>query len=214
MKILLLDDHPLFRKGIAQTLLDAGVAQEVAEANTAAQALALLGGQPDFDCLFLDLDLPDMSGVDLLAELQARRIPVPAIILSANESAAVVNHCLHAGACGYLTKAAAADEILEALRALERAERYLARALRQPLSQFRDEQAEKAALPVPCLTRRQHQVLERLARGESNHHIAAALNISESTVKGHVSTLLALLGADNRTQCVNNARQLALLGRG
>ncbi len=211
VKILLLDDHPLFRKGIVQTLHDIDASHVVVEANTAEQALGMLKAETDIDGVFLDLTLPDMSGFDFLAELREQRIPVPVIILSADETPEVVDRGLRAGASGYLTKAVAGEEIAAALHALESTGSYVSRSLKQPLNHYRAEQIEVNGLLDTTLTRRQRQVLELLAQGLSNLQIATALNISESTVKGHASTLFSIFNADNRTQCVNEARKYHLL---
>ncbi len=211
VKILLLDDHPLFRKGIAQTLRDLDPSHRVVEANTAEQALEMLKVEPGIDGVFLDLTLSDMSGFDFLSELREQRIPVPVIILSANEAPEIVDRGLRAGASGYLTKAVAGEEIAAALRALESTGSYISCSLRQPLNHYRAEQSEVNGLLGTALTRRQRQVLALLAQGLSNLQIASTLKISESTVKGHVSTLFSIFNADNRTQCVNEARKYHLL---
>ncbi len=206
MKILLLDDHPLFRRGIAQALQDLSPGPEVVEADRAGAALSLLAVTPDFDCLFLDLDLPDLDGLQFLSELRHRRIAVPVIVLSANDQAAMVDRCLRAGAAGYLSKATAGGEIAAALAALEQGGHYVGQGLRRALDQYRAGLSHGAGV-ARSLTRRQRQVLQHLAEGLSNQEIAERIGISESTVKGHVSTLLVLFGAENRTQCARAARR-------
>ena len=210
MKILLLDDHPLFRRGIIQALQDLSPSPEVVESDRAGTALSLLAESPDFDCLFLDLDLPDLDGLQFLSELRRSRIAVPVIILSANDQAAMVDRCLRAGAAGYLSKATAGGEIAAALAALEQGGHYVGRCLRRPLDQYRAGLSHGAAI-ARTLTRRQRQVLRHVAEGLSNQEIAARIGITESTVKGHVSTLLVLFGAENRTQCARAAREEGLL---
>ncbi len=209
MKILLVDDHPLFRKGMVETMVGMPFGVETLEARSAQEALVLLGDHADIDYLFLDLQLPDMDGLTFLGELEARALAVPVVVLSADDGVRRVDRCLRAGAQGYLSKSALADEIAEALTAMETVGYYVERALRGPLRDYRRGMTVDQWLGTR-LTRRQQQVLECLAEGMSNRDIAQALDISVSTVKGHVATLFALLDAGSRTQCISLARKKGL----
>ncbi len=208
MTLLLLDDHPLFRKGIAQTILDLDASYRILEANSAQQAFTLIRDHTDIECIFLDLKLPDMDGTYFLSELKRFKCPIPVIVLSANEDPAIIDLCLHSGACGYLTKAATGQEISSALKSLQTSEPYISHSLQSTFRHYQNK--TQATCPIP-LTRRQRQVLFLLSDGLSNYEIAHSLNISESTVKGHISTLFAILNTNNRTQCINEARRQHLV---
>ena len=156
------------------------------------------------------MQLPGLNGIEFLGELRARRVPVPVVILSALESPAIIHRALSAGASGYISKTAPRDELVRGLRAIARAGHYVSPTLRRPLDNFR-----AGIGPVEgggiTLTRRQRQILDLLASGRSNLDIAGRLSIAESTVKGHLATLYALLNAETRTACVAEARRMGLL---
>lgn len=213
MKILVVDDHPLFLSGIRTVLEGLADAVTILEAGSAEAAFAHLERAPDIDFLCLDVQLPGMDGIEFLEELRRRRVPVPVLILSAQESPAVVDRALKAGANGYVSKHATRDELALGLTTIARTGRYLSTALRRPLDDFRAG-IRRAGPGAVKLTRRQRQVLALLAEGLANPAIAARLGIAESTVKGHLVALYATLDAETRTACVARARELGLLETG
>jgi len=210
MNVLLLDDHPLFRKGIAQVLIDLGVASKLFESTLAEEALFLLEEQPDIDCIFLDLQLPDMDGLDFLVELSKRQFSTPVLVLSGNTEPACIDYALQAGASAYLDKSTLGDEIAEAVEVIKQGGCYVARSLRRSLDNYRADPAN-GVQPIVHLTHRQQQILQCLCDGYSNQKIAEILRITESTVKGHVSTLFTIFDVDNRTQCLNAAKRHHIL---
>lgn len=210
MKILLIDDHPLFIAGIRGVLQALGPDVEIHDAGTAERALAVLDLQHDFDYLCLDLQLPDSDGFELLAELTRRRLPVPVLIMSANESPDIVHRALKSGASGYLSKTSPVEEIRQAFAELERKGHYVSPRLRQPLDAFRAG-IERIVDGRVALSARQREVLRLLGDGLNNRDIASRLGVSLSTVKWHVSILFALLDTENRTACALAARRLGLL---
>ncbi len=212
MDILLIDDHPLFRKGTAQVLLDLGIASTIHEAGLAREALELLEREREIACIFLDLQLPDMDGLGFMAELAARNIATPVLVLSGNTEPAGIDYILKAGASAYLDKSSVAEEVSEAVACALRGGHYLGRNLRHRLDDYRAVLID-GGRPVVHLTRRQRQVLQCLCDGLTNQQIASTLRIAESTVKGHVSTLFGLLSVDNRTQCIKAAQDHHLLRR-
>ena len=210
MKILLVDDHPLFLAGIRHVL--AGLADQVTilEAGSAETAFECLDAHPDLDWICLDLQLPGLDGFDFLAELKTRRITTPIVILSANDSPSVVHRALRAGASGYLSKSTPMYEIRAAFDALEHRGHYVSSSLRAELDNFRAGIADPRSGGI-ALTRRQRQVLKLVAEGRSNNAIADQLGVAESTVKGHVSTLFSIFDVDNRTGCVREASRLGFV---
>ncbi len=209
-KVLLLDDHPLFRKGIAQVLVDAGIASSVIESTLAEEAFRSLDNESDIDFIFLDLQLPDMDGQSFLEELALRHIAVPVLILTGNTEPECINRALLAGASAYLDKSTLGDEISEAIKVVDGGGCYVGKALRRLLDNYRAGQEGSGQSSIH-LTLRQRQVLQCLNVGLSNQKIAEDLKIAESTVKGHVSTLFSIFNVDNRVQCINAAKRHKLL---
>ena len=210
MKVLVVDDHPLFLSGIRGVL--EGLADEVCvlEAGSAEDAIAHIERAPDIDFICLDLQLPGLNGIEFLDELRKRRVPAPVVILSALESPGIIHRALKAGANGYISKSTARDELVTGLEAIARSGHYVSPMLRRPLDSFRAGIGPAGEGGVN-LTRRQRQILDLLACGLSNPEIASQLNIAESTVKGHLATLYELLNAETRTACLAEARRLGLL---
>jgi len=206
MKILIIDDHPLLVAGVRDVLssLDADI--DCLDAGNAAEALARVHAESDIDAVCLDLNLPDEQGLVLLERIRATRDDLPILVFSAIADPQVVERALEAGAAGYVVKSSSRGELVEAFEVFLATGRYVSPALRQALESYRSETAR-----APRLTRRQREVLLLMARGLSNQEIAAELALVESTVKGHVSCLLDLMGAGNRTACVQQAFRFGLL---
>lgn len=209
MKILIVEDHPLMLSGVRDVITDAwpdAACDGVASAEDALRAIAQAG---DYALVCVDLQLPDLDGVELIRRVRGGQPSLPVVVLSANEHPRSVQQALDAGAQGYLVKSLARDAMIDALREFRSTGNYLPPALREILA--RHGTARAALRGAPRLTRRQRDVLALLALGLGNQAIAARLALTESTVKGHVSSLLDLFGADNRTACVRHARELGLL---
>lgn len=205
-RLVIADDHPLFRDALrlaaSQTVADG----EIAEADSFDSLCATLRATPDVDLVLLDLNMPGMHGFSGLLYLRAEFAAVPVVVVSANEKPRVVRRALDLGAVGYIPKSAAAGEIRNALRALLAGETWWPATL-DPRGTRSDGDTELAAL-LNRLTPQQSRVLMLLSEGLLNKQIAHAMLVSEATVKAHVSAILQKLGVDNRTQAVILARQL------
>ncbi len=211
VKVLVVDDHPLMLRGVQDVVAEAwphAACDGVQHAEAALHAVAASDG---YDLVCVDLNLPDLEGTELIRRLRCLRPILPIIVLSAIEHAPSVQKAFDAGAQGYLIKSLARDELVSGLRQFLVRGHYLPPSLREALARHRAESDRALARDVPRLTRRQIDVLHLMALGLGNHDIALRLSLSESTVKGHVSCLLDLLGAENRTACVLNARAFGLL---
>jgi DNA-binding NarL/FixJ family response regulator len=206
-RLVIADDHPLFRDAlrlaVAQTVADA----ETIEADSFDSLCARLRAAGDIDLVLLDLNMPGMHGFSGLLYLRTEFAAVPVVVVSANEKASVMRRALDLGAVGYIPKSAAAAEIRSALRALLAGESWLPASL--PPRGPDDDGAALAAL-LNRLTPQQSRVLMLLSDGLLNKQIAHAMQVSEATVKAHVSAILQKLGVDNRTQAVIVARRLAV----
>jgi len=206
-RIVIADDHPLFRDALRLAVSQTVVDGDIAEADSFDSLCTRLKSASDVDLVLLDLNMPGMHGLSGLLYLRAEFAAVPIAVISANENPRVVRRALELGAVGYIPKSAAATEIREALSALLAGGTWLPAILDARQSGNSDESALAALLN--SLTPQQSRVLMLLSDGLLNKQIAHAMQVSEATIKAHVSAILHKLGVDNRTQAVIVARQLA-----
>jgi DNA-binding NarL/FixJ family response regulator len=206
-RIVIADDHPLFRDALRLAVSQTVVDGDIAEADSFDSLCARLKAAPDADLVLLDLNMPGMHGLSGLLYLRAEFAAVPIAVISANENPRVVRRALDLGAVGYIPKSAAAAEIREALSALLAGETWMPAVLDSRHPGNADESTLAALLNT--LTPQQSRVLMLLSDGLLNKQIAHAMQVSEATIKAHVSAILHKLGVDNRTQAVILARQLA-----
>jgi len=193
MHILVADDHGLFRDGV-RSLLAQYDEFVISCAVGLLEAENLLERHEDIRLVMIDLKMPGMKGASTVRNLAGRFPAMKLLVVSAEESAAVMQNCIQAGAAGYLPKSAAAQEMIQAIR------QVLDGSIWIPLQALN---AESASLTV-----RQEQILAHLAQGRTNRDIAAALSLREGTVKQYVSELLYLLNVSNRTQAGIKAREI------
>lgn len=206
IRILIADDHPVVRDGLAAILStqpDFEVVGEAATGREVVQQVAAL--QPEV--LLLDLEMPELDGVEALKQLQAANAQVRAIIFTAFDTDERILGAVQAGAQGYLLKGAPREELFNAVRVV-----HAGGSLLQPVVASKLLQRVRQPEPeVEALTPREQEVLELMARGLQNKEIAAALAISQRTVKFHVSSIMGKLGAGNRTEAVAMAAQQGLV---
>jgi DNA-binding NarL/FixJ family response regulator len=212
VKILVADDHALFRDGLRYVLARLDDDVEFLEAKNCAEALALVGSRSDLDLVLLDLAMPGMDGLAGLRALRARGPAVPVVILSASEEPADVRRALDGGAMGFIPKSSTSSVMLSALRLVLSGGVYLPPAFLE-----RNHGGKMPIAPSSVealgLTSRQHDVLRLLGQGQSNKEIARVLGLAEGTVKLHISAILRVLGVHNRTGAVvAAARLLGLAG--
>ena len=193
--VLIVDDHPVVRQGL-RVLLEVQDGIEVAgEAGDGATALAL-AGEREPDVILLDLKLPGMDGIAVLGELKARHDQSRVLVLTSVTDHASAAAAMRAGAAGVLYKDVDPDALVRAIRAVHDGHLLLAPEAAGTLLRS----ASGPARGLDALTSREREVLAELARGRSNREIARALSVSEKTVKAHVSSVLAKLGVQDRTQ--------------
>ena len=195
ISVLIVDDHPVVRQGL-RVLLEVQDGIEVAgEAGDGPAALALAAERAP-DVILLDLKLPGMDGIAVLGELQARAIRSRVLVLTSVTDHASAAAAVRAGAAGVLYKDVDPDALVRAIRAVHDGHLLLAPEAAGTLLR----PAPAPARGLNTLTSREREVLAELARGRSNREIASALHVSEKTVKAHVSSVLAKLGVQDRTQ--------------
>lgn len=204
MKLLVIDDHPVVREGLAMVLRQLDGAPEVLEASDGEQGLALLARQADVRGVLVDLRMAGLAGLPTIARLRALRPELPVMVVSASEDPADVRRAMAAGASGYIPKSAGRATLLAAVQLVLAGERYVPPLLLQ--------EAAVAPAVLTGLTPRQLEVLGLLCQGHANREIGLALGMHEKTVKAHVGALFKLLGAVNRTQAVEAARSAGFSG--
>lgn len=215
MKLLLVDDHPLFREGLAMLLprLDSNVT--TTEASTCAEAVDLVSKHQDYDLILLDLGLPDVSGFEAIELFRSRYPSIPVVVLSSTEDKNTVLQAVDRGAMGFIPKTSTSDVLVGALKLV------LSRGIYLPASVFLDNrnriETRTAAVPAkrktPAdlgLTTRQADVLYLILQGKASKIICRELVLSPSTVKQHTSAVLRALNVSTRTQAIVAAGRLGL----
>jgi two-component system, NarL family, nitrate/nitrite response regulator NarL len=211
MKLLIVDDHPVMREGLAALLRQAAEPTEVLQAASGAEGLALAERHGDIDAIFLDLAMPGGSGMAAIQELGKRRPDIPVIVLSSSEDPADVRRALSLGALGYVPKSAAPSTLLSALQFVLSGNIYVPPLVLKATGAGGKAGQEQGAGGVPKLTERQLEILRQLCRGLSNKEISLELDISEKTVKAHVAAIFKALNVVSRTQAIGVARAMALV---
>ena len=207
MKALLVDDHALFREGLALLMAHAFDGVECLQAATLAEALEIGVRHPDLSLTLLDLGLPDSSGFDGLRRLQ-QASPGPAmVVLSADDAPRTVLDAIDAGAQGFIPKSAAPRQMREALAHVLAGGIYLPAPLLLPPTNASAAAGDEGNLG---LSERQFEVLRLLIKGCSNKLIGREMDLSESTVKTHLAAIFRKLEVNSRTQAVVKAASLGL----
>lgn len=214
MKILLIDDHALFRNGISLLLAELTPAPDVLEAGDCATGCALLAQHADIALVLLDLEMPDVSGLEALAEIRARHPEMRVVVVSGHETVGNVITAIDAGALGFIPKASTSPVMLAALNLILAGGIYLPPSVLVTQIGIHDSAASSdvasGTTTLPGLSERQMMVLQRLIRGMSNKDICRDLDISPSTVKSHVSAVFRALNVATRTQAVVAAARLGI----
>ncbi|WP_299015995.1 response regulator [uncultured Photobacterium sp.] len=192
-KIMIVDDHPLMRRGISQLLSFEPDFKIVGEASNGADAV-LLASENDPDLILLDLNMKGMSGLDTLNAMRAEGIQSSIVVLTVSDSRADIKALVNAGADGYLLKDTEPDQLIELLKQALSGNQAYSDLVREYL----EDTTEQDSL-LNTLTEREMQILKEVAKGYRNKQIADSLFISESTVKVHMKSLLKKLQVKSRT---------------
>jgi Response regulator containing a CheY-like receiver domain and an HTH DNA-binding domain len=197
IRVFLLDDHEVVRRGLVALLEAEPDIAVVGEAATAREALARIAATKP-DVAVLDVRLPDGSGIDVCRELCQSEPPVPCLILTAYDDDEALRAAVMAGAAGYVVKDVRASGLLDAVRAVASGKRLIDAATAQKVATQLAHSRRDATFD--SLGLREHQVLALIGDGLTNRQIAQRLGLAEKTVKNYVSSLLAKLGLEHRTQ--------------
>jgi two-component system, NarL family, nitrate/nitrite response regulator NarL len=207
MKLLIVDDHPLVRDGLAAFLRHASPNCVVLQANDSIEGLDALERHPDLDVAVVDLAMPGISGMTMIREFSDRRPALPVVVLSSSEDPDDVRLAFTSGARGYVPKSISRQTLLAALRFVLDGNRYV------PEFMLLDSALVSGDSPkgTARLTERQLEVLRLMATGLSNKEIGQMLSVAEKTVKAHLTEIFRSLSVANRTQAGAVARQQGLI---
>lgn len=208
LRILISDDHQLYREGLAQLVNQLSDEPQIVQAGTYPETMSAISAGTPFDLILIDLKMPLMGEMAGVASIVRAAAGVPVMVVSAYETRDNVERAAAAGARGFLPKSAPVAVMLSALRLVLEGETYFPAGLAAPIVPVslaamrgaKTAQSETVRARIELLTHRQRDVLALVGEGRSNKDIADVLGISEGTVKVHVGAILKALGTSNRTQ--------------
>jgi DNA-binding NarL/FixJ family response regulator len=205
-RILIIDDHPIFRTGIAQLINHQGEFFVCGEAETAPEALeAIVRLKPDL--VILDITLKGINGIELMKTIRSSAPQLPVLVLSMHEESLYAERALRAGARGYVTKQEASNQVLDAIRRVLTGELYVSPVLGLHIATRMANGGDWAKSAVENLTDRELEIFELLGRGRGTRQIAVALKLSVKTVETHRAHIKAKLGAKTAPEMVRLAVQ-------
>ena len=197
IRILIVDDHPVVRKGLQQILAEDPDIAEAGEAESAAEMLRMVG-EGDWDIVVLDITLPDRSGLEALKDLKAMRPQLPVLILSMHPEDQYALRVLKAGAAGYMNKDSASEELVSAVRKVVSGRRYVSPSMAEKLAALVGEDYERP--PHESLSDREYQVMCMLASGRRLKEVAEELCISAKTVSTYRARVLEKMGMSTNAE--------------
>lgn len=205
---LIVDDHPLFCDALSMTLKSVAAIERIETADRLETAIRRVDLSPAPDVIVLDLNLPDVDGIDGLIRLRQAAGEVPVLVVSSMADNRVIGACLAAGAAGFVPKHSHREVFRAAFEALREGQRYLPEGYEPDLPGKGRPNAREAAIGrLSLLTRQQAKILQLICEGLLNKQIAYELSIAETTVKAHVTAIMRKLGVQSRTQAVLVARE-------
>jgi len=212
-RVVLVDDHPVYRDGLSMLLESIDEVEVVGVADDGATALDVVG-QADPDVVVMDVQMPNLDGIAATRELTARHPHLAVVVLTMSDDDETVFSAMRAGARGYLVKGSSQHEIVRAIRSVDAGELVFGAAVAKKVAAYFAGRVPNADAPAfPQLTEREREVLDLLAAGRANPQIAAALYLSPKTVRNNVSNIFAKLQVADRAEAIVRARD-AGLGRG
>lgn len=209
MKILVVDDHPVMREGLSALLRQEGPQTTIVQASSAAEALAAVEKHGDLDIVVLDLLMPGTSGLSAISEIGHARPELPVIVLSSSEDPRDVRNALSQGALGYVPKSASQTTLLSAIRLVMSGELYIPSLILNQVAAAKS--VVDRSMARALLTPRQIDVLRRISESLPNKTIAYEMDLSEKTVKAHITAIFRALNVVNRTQAAAAGRDLGLI---
>jgi len=212
MQILIADDHPLFRDALRRAVQQCVPEAAIFEAEDVVELLALINTHPKADLLLMDLNMPGAQGFSALVHVRAMWPTLPVLMVSAQDDPALMRRAVGHGASGFIPKSSSIARIGEAIRTVLDGDAWLPPGVDTSQATLDPEERQLAAR-IAELTPQQYRVLGMLCQGLLNKQIAYELQVSEATIKAHMTAVLRKLGAHSRTQAALLAGRLTLEGR-
>jgi DNA-binding NarL/FixJ family response regulator len=210
MRVLLVEDHPMFRDGLARMLETVEDVEVVGEAGTGEEAVQL-AEQLKPTIILMDLNLPKMSGIEATKQIIQKQPTIGILVLTMYDDDSSVFAAMRAGARGYLLKEANRNEIIRAIHAVGDGEAIFSPSIARRMMYYFEAKSKQAQVDAfPQLTEREREVLDHIARGENNAEIARVLGLNQKTVRNHVSNILSKLHASDRAHAIIMAREAGL----
>ena len=210
MKVLIADDHALFRDGLSLQLEKINPEFIILQASNFNQALKFIETDNNISLVVMDLDMPDMNWQEAVKELRAKAPQAKFVVVSASEDSGTIRRNLELGVSGYIPKRSEPAILNKALQLILEGGTYLPPSVLQPAGENTMQDRYRCGM-TKTLTNRQNQVLGLVAQGLSNKQIAYEMGVSEATVKLHINALLRSVGATNRTQAVIMAQKMGII---
>lgn len=207
--IIIADDHPLFRAALRQAVSQAVPDAEVVEVESIKALQAAVEQTPDADLVLLDLNMPGAHGFSGLVFMRGQYPGLPVVVVSGSEDLQVMRRTIDYGASGFIPKSAPLPEITDAIQAVLEGDMWLPDGVAEKLEQMQAENTDFSDR-LASLTPQQFRVLGMLAEGMLNKQIAYDLDVSEATIKAHITAVFRKLGVRNRTQAVIAIQQMEL----
>ncbi len=214
MKILIADDHALFREGMHHIVSQLGDKVDILDAGNFSEAMEIAGNNPDIDLALLDLKMPGSNGMDSVRLFHSNHPRIPLVVVSGTDYRSDIEHVMNNGAMGFVSKASNSKDMLQALRIVMGGGIYLPpQLLQHALVGMEDSRKDGRSWRVNRfgLTARQMEVLRHLTKGLSNKDIAQAIGLAEGTVKIHVAAIFQALRVNNRSEAARTALSLNLV---
>ena len=210
MTVLIADDHPLFRDALRQVVAEALPQAQIVEANNLAVAKSSVATCDDLDLILLDLSMPGVNGLSGLVDLRDLTPATPIIVVSASEDSNIIERAILCGASGFIPKSLPKQVMVDAIGEIMAGNVFLPQ-LDGDLSNHQPSDVPDVLKRAATLTRKQRLVLSLIARGKSNKIIAYELDVTDTTVKAHVTAILRKLKVTSRTQAAIVAREIEQL---
>ena len=211
MKILIVDDHAIFRAGLRQLLLEELTIECIAEANNSASALARLR-EEQWDIILLDINLPDRNGIDVLKSIRQENDKVPVLMLSMFSEEQYAIRAIRAGAAGYLTKDSSPDVLIQAIVNVVKGEKYISQSLAETMASHL-QKPKMEENPHNLLSDREYDIFTRLASGKTVSEIAEQLLLSVKTISTYRSRILKKMNLKNNADLTQYAFSHNLIHR-
>jgi len=205
-KVIIADDHPLFRQALLETLKAKLTQTRWLEAETVNELNNLLSSDSDADLLLLDLNIPGAHGFNTLIHVRKHFPHIPVVIVSAYEDNDTINNAMNYGASGFVPKSTPVETIFEAIKQVLQGNLWTPASIKGSTQESKSDIADR----ISSLTQQQYKILMMFAEGMLNKQIAYDLSVSEATIKAHATAIFRKLNVRNRTQAVIALSQLGL----